>query len=227
MIEDIKLDGFPKSSGVYLFKTDDEVIYVGSSKNLYKRMVNHRSNIRKGSADGHKQDLYQFLQSNTFTVELQLSDSYKQLEQKLIEKYHPKYNSQRAYTGVGAYKGRVAEYDREYKEKYKEEISEQSKQYYESNKEEISEQRKQYYESHKEKILEQARQYRDSHKEEIKQYKKQYYSQLCLYNGEYLTLNALKTRFKRMGIDHPVIEAKKYLIKKESETPIEFFDVYP
>ena len=54
-----------------------------------------------------------------------------------------------------------------------------------------------------------------------------YNNQLCFYNGETITLNALRMRFKKLGIDHPVLEAKKYLIKKESKTPIEFYDVYP
>lgn len=181
MVEDIKLDTFPKNSGVYLFKANDEVIYIGSSNNLYKRMIKHRSSIRKGSNHGCKQDLYQFLQSNPFAVEFQLTNDYRQLEQALVEQYHPKYNAIRAYTGLGASKGREAEYDKEYKEKYKEEVLEQ---------------------------------------------KKQYYNQLCFYNGETITLNALRQRLKRQEFDHPQIEAKKYLIK-ESETPIEFYDIYP
>ena len=46
-----------------------------------------------------------------------------------------------------------------------------------------------------------------------KKAKKQYDNQLCFYNGETLTLNALRKRFKSHGIDHPVIEAKKYLLQ--------------
>ena len=66
----------------------------------------------------------------------------------------------------------------------------------------------------------------ERHKEYQKEYNKsdkgkearrkavnKYYNQLCCYNGETLTLNALYQRFWRQGIDHPVIEAKKYLIK--------------
>ena len=41
-----------------------------------------------------------------------------------------------------------------------------------------------------------------------------YYNQLCFYNGETLTLRALSKRFRRKGIDHPVLEAKKYIIKR-------------
>ena len=211
MIEDIKLDTFPKEAGVYLFKANDEVIYVGSSKNLYMRMMNHMSCIKQGSAHGYKQDLYQYLQSNKFTVEFQITDNYRQLEQQLVEKYNPRYNSHRAYTGLGPHKGRVAEYNKERYQKYKEEISEQNKQYRELHKEEKLEQMKQYYESHKEEISEQ---------------RKQYNNQLCYYNGETITLCALRNRFRRQGIDHPTEEAKKYIIK-ESKTPIEFYDVYP
>ena len=46
-----------------------------------------------------------------------------------------------------------------------------------------------------------------------KKYKKQYYNQLCSYNGQTLTLNALSIRFMRQGIPHPTIEAKKYLLQ--------------
>ena len=45
-----------------------------------------------------------------------------------------------------------------------------------------------------------------------KKYKKEYYNQLCFYNGETLTLRALVIRFSRAGIEHPQIEAKKYLL---------------
>ena len=45
-----------------------------------------------------------------------------------------------------------------------------------------------------------------------KEYHKEYDNQLCCYNGETLTLCALRDRFKRRGIPHPQIEAKKYLL---------------
>ena len=56
---------------------------------------------------------------------------------------------------------------------------------------------------------------------------KEYHNQLCYYNGETLTLNALAKRFYKAGIEHCVLEAKKYLIKKESKNAIEFYDIYP
>ena len=52
----------------------------------------------------------------------------------------------------------------------------------------------------------------DKRKEYNRKAVNKYQNQLCSYNGETLTLNALRKRFKRKGIDHPNIEAKKYLI---------------
>ena len=54
----------------------------------------------------------------------------------------------------------------------------------------------------------------DKGKESQKKYQNKYQNQLCCYNGETLTLNALRIRFKRQGIPHPVIEAKKYLLQR-------------
>lgn len=48
--------------------------------------------------------------------------------------------------------------------------------------------------------------------EKYKEYQKEYNNQFCSYNGETLTLSALYTRFRRKGISHPVMEAKKYLL---------------
>ena len=48
--------------------------------------------------------------------------------------------------------------------------------------------------------------------EKYKKYQNKYQNQLCFYNGETLTLGALRMRFKRQGIDHPTVEAKKYLL---------------
>ena len=50
--------------------------------------------------------------------------------------------------------------------------------------------------------------------ERYKEYKKEYNNQLCNYNGEIITLCALRQRFSKKGIEHPVLEAKKYLIEQ-------------
>ena len=48
--------------------------------------------------------------------------------------------------------------------------------------------------------------------DKFKEYQKEYHNQLCSYNGETLTLNALRTRFMRKGISNQTAEAKKYLL---------------
>ena len=65
-----------------------------------------------------------------------------------------------------------------------------------------------------EKGKEYQKKYRQSEKgkERKKEYNNEYKNQLCLYNSETLTLNALYQRFRSQGINHPTAEAKKYLI---------------
>lgn len=48
--------------------------------------------------------------------------------------------------------------------------------------------------------------------DKYKEHQREYYNQLCCYNGENLTLNALSLRFRRAGIAYPTKEAKKYLV---------------
>ena len=48
--------------------------------------------------------------------------------------------------------------------------------------------------------------------DKFKEYQKEYHNQLCSYNGETLTLNALRTRFMRKGLSNQTAEAKKYLL---------------
>ncbi len=50
--------------------------------------------------------------------------------------------------------------------------------------------------------------------ERRKKHQQTYYSKLCYYKGETLTLRALAIRFCRMGIEHPTLEAKKYILDK-------------
>ena len=45
-----------------------------------------------------------------------------------------------------------------------------------------------------------------------KKAKKKYDNQLCFYNGQTITLNALRNRFWRQGLSNPTQEAKKYLL---------------
>ena len=73
---------------------------------------------------------------------------------------------------------------------------------------------KEYCQQNREKVREYQKEYqKEYHKsDKYKEYQKEYYNQLCSYNGETLTLRALSQRFQKSGIEHPTIEAKRYLI---------------
>ena len=49
--------------------------------------------------------------------------------------------------------------------------------------------------------------------EKYNEYHKEYDNQLCRYNGKKMTLHALYERFRKAGVEHPTLEAKKYIIK--------------
>ena len=68
-------------------------------------------------------------------------------------------------------------------------------------------------ERYKESQKKYDKEYKKSDK--YKEYQKEYRNQLCFYNGETLTLNALRKRFRSQGLANPTQEAKKYLLNKD------------
>ena len=66
-----------------------------------------------------------------------------------------------------------------------------------------------------ERCKENKKEYKKTDK--YKKYQKEYQNQLCIYNGETLTLNALSIHFLRQGISNPTAEAKKYLLNKPKD----------
>ena len=71
---------------------------------------------------------------------------------------------------------------------------------------------KEYKKSDKYKKAQKKYQKKYKKSDKGKKAQKKYDNQLCFYNGETLTLNALRKRFKRQGLSNPSAEAKKYLI---------------
>ena len=75
------------------------------------------------------------------------------------------------------------------------------------------ESQKEYQKTDKYKKAKKEYQKTDKYKEISRKANKKYQNQLCIYNGEILTLHALSNRFKRKGIPRPTLEAKKYLLQ--------------
>lgn len=178
-----------KISAVY--KIVNEItgdFYVGSSKDIKKRWVSHRSPSRWEKYPNSP--LYQDMQKygvDKFSFQIIASvepECLKQVEQEFIEKLQPTYNDRRS-------KGLDVERYKENKKIYAQT---------DNGKEVAKKSRKRYRQT-------------DKSKEYQREYQKKYFSQLCSYNGETLRLGALAMRFRRAGIKHYVPEAKKYLIE--------------
>ena len=190
-----------KISGVYeIINTITGECYIGSSNNLKNRKRQHfgESNWKHNPNKPLYKDMKQYGKDNFLFKPIWLCDpeELKKYEQAAIEKYNPKYNIRAAYTGMSK-----EEYSKQYRKENIDRKKQYDKQYYKEN----CVDKKQYQKQHN-------KQYYKENADSIKQRQKQYYSQQCLYENEILTLNALKKRFARKGIEHPVLEAKKYLI---------------
>ena len=179
-----------KIIGIYrIINTITGDSYIGSSKDIKERWRNHKkpSTWKRSSNNKLYQDMEKY---GVDKFELQILaeaevGSLKEIEQQFIETLKPTYNNRNA-------KG----WDTE---RYKERHKERNKEYRKIHRDELNKYQKEYRKS-------------DKFKEHQKEYNNRYTNQLCCYNGETLTLNALSMRFRRRGISNPTIEAKKYLV---------------
>ena len=183
-----------KISGVYKITniiTGD--FYIGSSKDVKRRWAKHKcpSTWNEHSNNPMYLDMQKYgVDKFEFQILEEVEEgSLKEKEQYFIETLKPTYNQMNA-NGLDI--ERYKEYQKEYQktDKYKEFQKEYQKEYH-----------KEYEKT-------------DKGKESHRKANNKYYNQLCFYNGETLTLNALSQRFWRKGIDHPSAEAKKYIIKR-------------
>ena len=161
--------------------------YIGSSKNVKRRWASHKwSSVWKKYPN---KQMYLDMQKygvDKFEFEILAeveAEKLKEIEQQFIETLNPIYNSCNA-------KGLNIERCKETKKEYQKS---------DKSKESHRKANKKYKKS-------------DKGKESNKKSCNKYNNQLCLYNGQTITLNALSMRFWRQGISNPVIEAKKYLI---------------
>ena len=170
-----------KISAVYkIVNTVTKDFYIGSSKNVKHRWVDHKCPSTWKNYPNSK--LYKDMQKygvDKFDFQILVTtepERLKEIEQEFIETLKPTYNDKRA-------NGFDVERHKEYlKKEYQ-----KKKEYF----------KKEYQQK----------------SEKYKKRQNKYNNQLCFYNEETLTLNALTKRFRRIGIDHPAKEAKKYLLK--------------
>ena len=192
-----------KICGIYkITNTITGDFYIGSSKDVKKRWESHKwpSRWKKCPNNPMYIDMQEYgVEKFDFQIleEVEI-EKLKEKEQKFIETLKPTYNSNRA-------NGFDFERRKEYQKKY-------IKEYQKSDK--CKKYIKEYQKSDKYKEYQKEYQKSDKVKESHKKACNKYDNQLCFYNGELLTLCALSTRFRKAGIPHPTLEAKKYLLNK-------------
>ena len=179
-----------KISAVYrITNTITGDFYIGSSKDVKHRWTDHKcpSRWKQNPNNPMYQDMHKYgVDKFEFEILAEVEEgSLKEMEQKFIEMLEPTYNNINA-KGLDI-------------ERCKETLRKSQKKYRQSNK------GKKYYKEYEKS---------DKRKESNRKAKKKYNNQICFYNGETLTLNALSKRFRKAGIDHPTAEAKKYLLAK-------------
>ena len=199
-----------KISGIYkITNTATGDFYIGSSKDVKLRWTVHKCKSKWNECPNSP--LYQDMQKYgvdkfAFEVlEVVEEGKLKDAEQQFIETLKPTYNRCNAKgLNIERRKKTKKEYNKEYEktEKRKKARKEYQKEYHKTDK--FKEYQKEYQQS-------------DKYKKYQKEFYKEYNNQLCIYNGETLTLAALSKRFQRAGIPHPQIEAKKYLLNKSKD----------
>ena len=201
-----------KISGVY--KITNKItgdFYIGSSKDIKRRWRDHRklSQWKAHSNTRLYKDMFEFgLDNFTFEI-IEETSSLKEREQYYIEQLKPSYNSIRA---KGHDTERHKEGNKAWYRSHLEEHSANMKAWYEAHKDERSIKSKAWYEAHKDEHLTKCKARYHARRDECLAKSKAYDSRLCLYEGETLTLAALRKRLCKQGIVNPTLEAKKYLI---------------
>lgn len=186
-------------SGVYkITNTVTKDFYIGSSKNVKHRWADHLypSTWKNNPNKQLYKDMQKYgVDSFEFQVITEVKpESLKEIEQQLIETLKPAYNKYNA-------NGCNIEKHKEHQIKY-----------YQQNREKKIEYQIEYYQQNREKRKEYQKEYNQQNREKHQEYNNKYHNQLCSYNNETLTLNALRQRFSKSGISNPTQEAKKYLI---------------
>ena len=198
-----------KIIGIYkITNTITNDFYIGSSKNVKRRWAEHKCQSiwkkypnKQLYQDMRKYGTDKFVFEVLEVLEVVEPEKLKEAEQKFIELLKPTYNDRNA-------NGWDIERQKKHKNEYQKEYNKSDK---------GKEAQKKYHKSEKYKNYQKEHQQSDKGKKYKKKSNNKYKNQLCFYNGETLTLNALYQRFQRADIEHPIIEAKKYLLNKSKD----------
>ena len=146
-----------------IWKNGKDEVYIGSTSNFKKRMLDHKRNCNNEKSKDYNYFIYQYIRQNEgwdefdkeIIYECDVEDKYEKLkiEGEYIKQFEKTLNERNSYGCKD-----IKENNKKYREKNKEKIKYINKEYYEQNKDKLKEEMKEYYEKNKDKIKEKAKQ---------------------------------------------------------------------
>ena len=143
--------------------------YVGSTKNLYQRTFQHKSDCNNDKSPRHKYNLYEFIRQNGNWDEWEITE----LEQCIYNDKKELLLRERHWTKelkANLNKNVQCRTKQEYYNDNKDIIHEKMKEFYHNNIEIIKEKKRIYYEKNKEKIILKSKQYYSNNIDKVRQY---------------------------------------------------------
>tara|TARA_R110002020_G_scaffold128969_1_gene288991 strand:+ start:1452 stop:2069 length:618 start_codon:yes stop_codon:yes gene_type:complete len=184
---------------IYKIYCKDENIkecYVGSTNNLHKRKIKHKSDCNNLSCKSYNLKVYQFIRSNggwdnfDFMILEQFENIMTKQDLLKIEGQYIKNNNTTLNSQI------ASRTKKEYKEENIIKIQEYKQEYYKKNKEKLLEQKKIYRQDNKEKFSE----YRKNNKEKQNEYNKQYYENIKEKLKEKVECEFCKSLIRKDGL---------------------------
>lgn len=168
-----------KKGIVYCMKINDEIKYIGSTKDLKKRIQTHYyayNNGNESNLKNYNMRIYKHIRDNNIdwntiifeTIEEVPFDKLKNVEGQYIRKYKECILNHRVDCRT------IPEWREENKEKVKEWQREYNKLQYPLKREEVLEQKKEYYKKNKEERLSYQKQYYYDNRQRILDYQNEY-----------------------------------------------------
>ena len=176
-------------------KTDETLIYIGSTTNFTKRKNTHKAVCHNEKLRQHNYKVYVMIRANggwdnfnIIPVKEYACENNIQLvieEERIRKEMKANLNAQRAFRTEEEDKEyyrnyyeantiELKEYHRNYRETHAEELKEGKQKYYQEHLAEVKEANRKYRQEHKAEIKEQKRKYREEHLAEIKEQKRKY-----------------------------------------------------
>jgi hypothetical protein len=166
-------------------KTDDTLLYIGSTTEFTKRKNTHKGACINEKLRSHNYPVYVMIRANggwdsfemTPIKEFPCKNKVQLVieEERIRKEMNAKLNTRKAFLSLEERMKNQQENQKKWHQENAEYVTEQQKKYYQANKQQIADQTKLYYEKNKHQIADQIKQYYEKNKQQIIDRAKQYY----------------------------------------------------